>query len=270
MPKALVKCYVKGLLKNKQLWIFGIALTFFWLIIGAFELTQGIPNASTAANTVASSWFGLIGMFSLSAIAISIVYTIYHASASLTYSFKYTKLTPKIYVGTLIGSASIIGLILSVIMLFGTSGLFSAHFGLSVVPSNPLGAVGISVLAGVFMMSLAMLLVLVSVNYLGLRSVTLVMYLPFALAAGLGDTQMYSAIPLTFLYASPFNAISSLLYQTYSGTNVYAQFYNPATPALQWPILLVTLAVWIVALLAIDIALLGHLRPKQAEEGRQI
>jgi hypothetical protein len=82
-------------------------------------------------------------------------------------------------------------------------------------------------------MALAALLVRVAVKYLDLKSVRLLMFLPLMLAFGLGDTQMYSTMPRCSHLRSPYNVISSLLYQCYGRTIVYAQFYNSATPALQ-------------------------------------
>jgi hypothetical protein len=270
MAHALFKSYIKGILQNRGLWLWGIVFMLFWIVVGAFELSQNIPNTLEAQTLTTSSWFGLISMFSLSSIAISIAYTVFHASSSLAYSFKYTKLTPKQYIATLVGSSSIVGLTLSALTLAVTYALFSIHFNASIAPSNPLGAIAVAALAGVFVMAFAVMLVLIAVNYVGLRSVTLLTFIPMMLAFALGDTQMYSTMPVEVIYASPYNSISSLLYAAYSGQNVYAQFYNAQTPMLQWPIMLASIVIWIVVLVAVDAYLLRKIKPKKAEEGRQI
>ena len=270
MSAGLTKYYVKGILSNRQIWFWGITFALFLLLIGAFELSQGIPNTKEAHSDVASSWFGIVALFSLSSIATSIAYTIYYASPSLAYSFKYTKLTPKSFVGTLIGSSTILGVILSIVVIAATCGLFSYHFNQNLTPSNLFGALGVAALAGIFMMTFAMLIVLVVVNYIGLRSVNLMTFIPLMLAFWLGDTQMYSNLPVAAIYASPYNVIQSLLYLSYKGTNVYAQLYNSATPVLQWPILVTSIVAWISLFVLIDVFLLGRLKSRQAEEARQI
>ena len=270
MSIGLAKYYVKGILSNRQIWFWGITFAFFLLLLGAFELSQSVPNTNDAHSAVAASWFGIVALFSLSSIATSIAFTIYYASPSLAYCFKYSKLTPKSFVGALIGSSSILGVMLSALVLIATSSLFSYHFNQSLVPSNPIGAVGVAALAGVFMMTFAMLIVLIVVNYVGLRSVNLMTFIPLMLAFWLGDTQMYSNLPTAVIYASPYNAIQSLLYLGYNGRTVYAQLYNSATPVLQWPILLISMFAWISLFILIDVFLLGRLRSRQAEEARQI
>jgi hypothetical protein len=184
MTTALFKYYTKGILSNRNLWFWGVAFMLFWVVIGAFEFSQGVPDTNGAPDAFTSSWYGIIALFSLSSLAISIAYTIYYASSSLAYSFKYTRLTPVSYIGTLIGSSSILGVMLSAIMLLATYWMFSYRFGIGLVPHNPLGAVAISALGGVFMMSFAMLLVLIVVNFIGLRSMSLVEFVPLLFAFG--------------------------------------------------------------------------------------
>jgi hypothetical protein len=121
-----------------------------------------------------------------------------------------------------------------------------------------------------FMISFAMMLVLVAVNYLGLKSVNLIMFVPLILALWLGDTQMYSNLPVAAVYASPYNSIQSLLYLAYNGKTLYAQLYNTAAPALQWPLLVASVFIWIAILLLVEVFLLRRLKPKQIEGGRQI
>lgn len=242
----------------------------FWIILGAYSFSQGIPDTAVAVGSYTASWYSTIALYSLSSLAISISYSIYYASSALAYGFKYTKLKPISYVGTLVGSSSVLGIILSAIMLVSTYAMFSAKFGFNLIPKDPIGAVLISALAGVFMMTLSMLLVVIAVNYVGLQSINLVSFVPLLLAFGLGFTQLFTALPVTLTYLSPYNAIDSLLYQAYGGNPATIQLINPSSAALHWPYLLVSLVGWIVVLLLADSFLLQRLRPRQVEEGRQI
>lgn len=265
---SLLKYYTKGILSNRNLWFWGVAMMLFWLVLGAYTFSQGLPQNALGGYT--ASWYGTITLYSLSSLAISVAYSIYFSGPSLVYSFKYTKLTPLSYTGSLLGSSSVLGIILSTIMLVSTYAFYSAKFGINLSPSDPLGAVGISALAGVFMMAFAMLLVLIVVNYVGLRSINLVSFVPLILAFGLGFTGLLSQLPAAFLYASPYNAIQMLLFNAYSGSAATLQLDNPSSPALYWPYLMASLMIWTIFLLAVDSFLLRRLKPRQLEEGMQI
>jgi hypothetical protein len=267
---ALVQYYIKGLLTNRNLWFWSVAFMLFWLVLGGYAFSQGVPRTTDALIPYTSSWYGIIVTYSLSSLAISIAFTIYYASSSLTYCFRYTRLTPISYVSTLVGSSSVLGVMLSVIMLAATYGLFSYRFGISLTPSDPLGSVVVSAIGGVFMMTLSMLLVLIVVNYVGLQSIELVTFVPLILSFGLGFTQLFTSLPAALVYASPFNDIQSLLYHAYSGTATPIQLSDPTSAPLQWEYLLVSLIGWIVFLILVDSFLLRRLKPRQVEEGRQI
>ena len=86
----------------------------FWIVLGAYSFAQGIPNTKDAVDDYTSSWYSTVALYSLSSLAISIVYSIYYASSSLAYCFRYTKLTPLSYVGTLVGSSSVLEMLLPV------------------------------------------------------------------------------------------------------------------------------------------------------------
>src|SRR5579875_1208235 len=255
---ALITYYTKGILTNRNLWFWGVAFMIFWLVLGAYSFAQGLPRQSNILVPYTASWYGTIALYSLSSLAISIAYSIYYASSPLSYA------------GTLVGSSSVLGAILSVIMLVSTYGLFSTRFSLRLTPSNPIEAILISALAGIFMMTLAMFLVLIAVNYVGLQNINLVTFVPLILAYGFGFSQLTTPLPPALLYASPYNAIQSLLFQAYSGLAPPAQLDNASSSLLQWQYLFASLIIWIIMLFLIDSYLLRKIRPRQVEEGRQI
>ena len=189
-------------------------MMLFWLVLGAYAFSQGIPQVAMKGYT--ASWYGTITLYSMSSLAITVAYSIYYAGPSLVYSFKYTKLSTMSYMGSLVGGgSSVLGISLSAIMLMSTYLFYSAKFHLGLAPNDPIGALAVSALSGVFMMTIAMLLVLTVVNYIGLRSINLVAFVPLILAFGLGYTALFTRLPSYVLYASPYNAIQSLLYSTY-------------------------------------------------------
>ena len=270
MFSPLIKNYVRGILTNRNLWFWGVAFMLFWLVLWASEFS-GVGQATRGVLVpYVSASYGIVALYSISTLAISIAGSIYYSTHALAYGFHYTKLTPAAYLGTLIGSSSVLGLMLSVIMLVSTYCLYSFRFGLDVPPADPLGAIAVSALGGVFVMGLGVLLMLIVVNYIGLRSTSLVNFVPLLLAYGLGSSQIYGNVPTSVLYLSPYNAIQSLLFQAYSGTPAPVDFNRPSLVVLDWQYLLATLVIWIVALLIADALLLQRIRPRQIEEGRQV
>ncbi|HZW54925.1 MAG TPA: hypothetical protein VFF30_01405 [Nitrososphaerales archaeon] len=268
---SLLKYYTKGILSNRNLWFWGVAFMIFWLFLYAFSFAQGVPKTQPALLEFSAFSYGSIALFSSSSLAISIAYSIYYASSSLVYSFRFTRLNLSSYIATLIGSSSALGIILSAIMIACTYIIiFSLKFGFNLAPANQLGAFGVSALAGVFMMTFALFLVLLVVNYAGLQNISLVTFILLILAFGLGLATVNSPLPTGLLYGSPYNAIQTLLYTTYSGLAAHAQLSDPTSAILQWQYMVASLIAWIVLLLGVDGLLLRRLKPRQAEEGRQI
>jgi hypothetical protein len=269
MP-ALFKSYTKGILSNRNLWFWGVLVMVFYIVLDTYSFSQGIPDTQPYLLQFAAVIYGSIALFSLSALSVSVASSIYYASFSLAYGFRYTKLSPTSYLRTLVGSSSILGVFLGLVMLACTFGIDSVKFGFDLAPIDPVGALLTSAVAGVFMMTFAVLLVTVVVNYVGLRSVALVSFVPLILALGLGLGALSTGLPAALIYASPYNAIQSLLFMTYSGVAPRTALTNTSAATLQWPYLAVSLVAWIAALFILDALLLRRIKPRQVEEGRQI
>ncbi len=123
---------LKSILLNKSLWGWGVAFMLFWLVMGAFVFSSSVPAQMALSYT--SSYYGVISLYSFSAIAITISYTLFYGSYALAYSFKYTKLSPFGYFTSLLVASSVMATIMGAIMLFSTYALFSWKFGLSLLP----------------------------------------------------------------------------------------------------------------------------------------
>jgi hypothetical protein len=150
------------------------------------------------------------------------------------------------------------------------SGLFSAHFGTTILPADVPAIVGVAVLSGAFMMGLATTLVLVVVNYLGLRNMNFIEFFPLILSYIFGFTQLFLAVPSWVLYLSPWNDMESLLYQAFGGSPARVVLADTASPTLSWPISVVALLAWVVLLVGVASLLLGRIRSVSIQEGRQI
>ncbi len=261
--------YAKAMLTNASLWFWAVAFMMFWLAIGAFLESSGVGPARSAIVAYTSAWYAVIVLIALSLLAAAIAGSFAYGSASLAFAFRYTRLTPKGYLVSIIGGSAILGLVLNLVLLAATAGLFGAKFSTAVLPADGLGLVLTSILGGVFFLGLSATLALVAINYLGLRSSNFVGYVPLLLSFVLGNAQVDVALPRWLVYASPFNDLTSLLFQGYSGTTPTVEL-GTSSVGLDWPILLAGLSVWTLVLLATSHVLLRRIRARHLEEGRQI
>ena len=266
----ILKYFIKSIMSNKALWAWGVFFMLFWLAMGAFVFSSNIPDSRASALAYASSWFGWANIISFSSLAITISYTIYFGSSSLSYSFRYTKLRPSTYFLSLLAASSAMGVVMSSILLASTYALFSYRFRINLQPGQPLAAFALAALSGAFMTVLAVALVLAAVNYMGVKNINFISYLPLLLAYAFGFGQLFIKIPAAVQYASPFNDIMSLLFASYSGQRIPVYFSNPAAGFLDWRLMAASLLLWILLLSAVDVRLLRGIKPRALEESRQV
>jgi hypothetical protein len=113
-------------------------------------------------------------------------------------------------------------------------------------------------------------LVLVVVNYIGLRSMSFIEFVPLILSYIFGFAQLYVALPSAVLYLSPWNDMESLLYQAYRGVPATVTLANSGSPSVDWPLCAVALVAWVVALVGLSSHLLGRIRSVSVQEGGQV
>jgi hypothetical protein len=262
--------YTRAVLTNPALWFWGVVFMAFWFVLGAYVFSGGLAPGHSADVAYTSAWFAVIALFSLTTVAMSIATSIEYGTSALAFGFRYTRLTPTAYALSLVVAAAVMAVLLSFIMAGVVSGLFSAHFGSTIFPANLPGVIGVGVISGAFMMGLATTLVLVVVNYLGLRSMSFVNFLPLILSYIFGFTQLFLALPAWALYLSPWNDMESLLYQAFSGAPARVVLANTSSPVLSWPLSLGALAGWVAVLVGLASILLARVRSVSIQEARQI
>ncbi|MEM3803379.1 MAG: hypothetical protein QXX17_03115, partial [Conexivisphaerales archaeon] len=155
-------------------------------------------------------------------------------------------------------------------MLLAAYSLFSYRFGINLQPAQPLAALALSALAGAFMMVLAMLLVLIVVNYAGVKNINFISFVPLILSYIFGFGQLYANLPVAAEYLSPFTAISSLLFTSYSNLEMPVHPLDPSAGYLDWRLLLLSLLAWIFIIAIADTQLLRRIKPRAIEEARQV
>jgi hypothetical protein len=262
--------YTRAVLRNPNLLFWGIAFMAFWFVLGAYVFSVGLPANRPSEVSYTAAWFAIIALFSLTIVAMSIATSVTYGTGALAFSFRYTRLTPVSFTVSLLVASAAVGLLFAFVMAGLVSGLFSAHFGTLIGPANLAGLVGVSLLSGAFMMGLGTTLVLVVVNYIGLRSMSFVEFVPLVLSYIFGFAQLYVALPAFALYLSPWNDMESLLYQAYLGRPATVTLATPGSAALAWPLSVAGLAAWVLVLVVVGSALLRRIRTVSVQEGRQI
>jgi hypothetical protein len=266
------KYFIKSMLKNRNLWGWGVFFMLFWLFMGAFVFTSAFPKQEVYYKLNAAIWFGLMGLISTSTTATSISYSIYYGNSSLAYAFRYTTFKPSGYISSFMLSAGIIGGVFSGIMLVTTFFLFSYGSGYTLIPKFPYISIVIGFVAGAFMFLLASIIIVIFNNYLGLRNVTFASFIPMILTYLFGFTQFNSGLPAYIVYGSPFTDISDLLVLSYDGhlvplnTNEPIGSGNHINPEIQ----VVILAIWIIIMAICSFLLIKKIKPRSIEEGRQV
>ena len=266
----LWRWYTKAILTNRSLWFWGVAFMLFWIVIGAFFESQGMVLSGSGLLAYAGAWYVIIVLFSLSMLASVIAVSLTYGSSALAYSFRFTALTPNGYFLSIVGGSAVLGLFLTFLMLGGTVGVFGARFDATIVPANIPAIIGVSLLAGVFYMALTTTLMLVVINYLGLKSTSFAGYVPLLFSYAFGLGQIYVRFPSWVLYGSPFNDLTSLLFQGFTGAPTPVRISNATQAVLSWPLLAIGLLAWILVLSVLAALLLRRIRARQLEEGRQI
>ena len=239
-----------------------------WLLLIAFVFSNGYSGTYDEILPLTSVWYGYIALASFSTLSVVLAATILYSNNSLAYCFRFSMLSPKEYLFDLIGACSILGVILSLIHMFATFIIFSYRFGMVLSPVNPIEAIAVSLIAGVFMMNFGVFLALVAINYTGLQSVGVLNFIPIMLTIVLGLSQVFTKLPEILVIFSPFNEIESLLFQGYCGQIPHLQLTDLTTSILQWQLMLLGLILWIGLFVVINSNLLQNLKPRNIEEAR--
>ncbi|WP_337860682.1 hypothetical protein [Ferroplasma sp.] len=263
------KYFIKNIISSKRLWAFGVFFMIFWLFMGAYVFGFVSYNQSTVLYS-SSVWFGIISVVAVSTLAITVALSIYYASFSLSYAFKFSKLKPYQYTINFMLASAIMGTIMGIVMMVFTSLFFGNKSGYKIIPKFPLEILGISALGSIFMFLLAMLLIIAVNNYLGLKNVSFVSFIPLLLTYIFGFTQLSIKLPEYLIYLSPFTEISDLLFYLFDGHSPRRILDNPASSIINPYYLAFYLSMWIVIFFIVDIILLKRIKPANIEEARQV
>ncbi len=265
----ITKYFLKSLLSNKAIWGWGVGLMLFWIIMGAYVFE---PDMTTKNEWMGytSVWFSLIGLLSASVIATTVAYSVYYANSSLAYGFRFTRLKPSGYIRDLMISTSIMTGIIGAIITVLTIILFRTKSGYLLIPKFPEFLLLMFFVTGIFMFLLSAVLVMFANNYIGLKSVTLIAFIPQLLSFLFGLSEIGTSLPNEIVYGSPFTDIARIMYQTYYGKASPLNFSNATSPTLNPYIMMVSLIFWIALLFVLAMFLIRRIKAVSIEGGRQV
>lgn len=264
----ILKQLTSATIRNTRIWFLGIFQMLLWLLLIAFVFSNGYSGTHDEILPLTSVWYGYIALASFSTLSVVLAATILYSNNSLAYCFRFSLLSPKEYLFDLIGACSILGVILSLIHMVATSIIFSYRFNMILSPVNPIEAIIVSLIAGIFMMNFGVFLALIAINYTGLQSVGILNFIPIMLTIVLGLSQVFTKLPEFLVLFSPFNEIESLLFQGYSNQIPHLQLTDSHTTGLQWQIMILGLIIWIGFFILVNSNLLKNLKPRNIEEAR--
>lgn len=255
---------IKRLLTNPYALGWGIALMFFWIVMGAFIDSASVPKSSAVYYT--ASWYGIIALFSTSSFATSIAFMIYYQSGSLPYFMRFSKLTPKYYLFSLYFTMLVTTIIVSIIMGLGVISLFSYHFGETIAPKNWGLFFLDAILAGVFYLPLSLLLEELTIVTTR-RLSNAISYIPVVLAYLFGFS--YININLgNLVYYSPFLSIQVLGVQSFFTRSIPLNFNDFKGPTLNVDYVIISAIGWSIVLSFASMLLFRRLYYKSLEEAR--
>ena len=233
----LYKFYVKNNLKDPYYWFWAVFFILFWLYIGAFvwganmsiERIRSIIPHYIADSTIhelwirmtihyTGAWYATNVVFSLSAITIGLVYTVYYATIPIRYLTKYSKISSVKFYSSLVLTALSSGILATVILIVATVLIYSYRFhGLKtlILPHNSLAVFSVTLTAMLFNYFFAMTLSLLTIVIRKPRFLSFIGFIPFIISYALGMyTLQTSGGPVNL---SPYSAVLLLNYHYFTG-----------------------------------------------------
>lgn len=265
----LARYFLKSMVTNKSLWGWGVAFMMFWLVMGAYVFGFR-SNTHSIALYNAAVWYSIISLVSASTLATTVAYSTYYGNSALSYAFRFTSLKPSRYIGAFLAGSSAMGILMGGLIMIFTFLFFSNKSGFILTPVFPIQDLVISFLASVFMYLLATVLVITVNNYLGLRNISFVSFVPLLLTYLFGFAQLGVSLPQFLIYASPFTEISDLFFRFYYGHDPVVLLSNPGSGHINSWILLAGIFLWIGILFILAAFLMRRIKSVPIEEARQV
>ncbi|MEO0097543.1 MAG: hypothetical protein ABIK78_05555 [candidate division WOR-3 bacterium] len=273
----IFKYYIKSLFLSKETFFWSIIFVVFWLFMGAYLFSKGMPKDVIAFYEVkigyTASWYGAAGTFSLAALCVSLCYYFLFITSSLPYIVKYGKISTISFFSQIILGTFLYSSFLAAILIICTYGIFSHAFSYNLLPANPLLAFLIIGISGIFYYLLAATIIFILILIKKVKSVRLVSFFPMMINFALVYFQIFGVANQVIVYASPFNNIYTLTAYAYFGKPIplkWGELLTKESILIHPRYSMIILLIWIIILFVIDIYLMRSVKEIPIEEMREL
>lgn len=273
----IFKYYIKSLFLSKQNIFWSIIFVIFWLFMGAYLFSRGIPREIIALYEFkigyTSSWYGVAGTFSLAALCVSLCYYFLYITASLPYIVKYGKVSAISFFFQIILGTFLYSSFLAAILIISAYGIFSHSFSSNLSPALPGLAFLVIGIGGIFYYLLSVLIILILILIRKIKSVRLVSFFPMMISFALVYLQVFGVANKTIVYLSPFNNIYTLTAYAYFGKPIplkWGELFAKEAVLINPLYSLSILLIWMIILFLIDIYLMRGIKEIPIEEIREL
>lgn len=273
----IFKYYTKSLFLSPEAIFWSIVFVIFWLFMGAYLFTQGIPEEVVALYEFkigyTSSWYGIAGTFSLASLCVGLCYYFLFTTSSLPYITKYGKVSTASFFLQIISGTFLYSSFLAAILMLCAYGIFSHALSYNLLPKNPWLALLFIGIGGLFYYLLSAAIILILILLRKVKSVRLVSFLPIMVSYALVFLQVFGVASETLVYVSPFNNIYSLAAYAYFGEPIPLEW---GRGQLEEPILInptysiLMLLAWMIILAMAGIYLMRRVKEIPTEELREL
>lgn len=264
----ILKYFMKNILLSRRIWFFGILFGLFLLYVGYSQSTQGMVLNRIDDTAYSGAWLGMIILFLFGIISTTVAQSGIYSASSLPYLFKFSRYNRGSYLYNISLSSLAVSMGLSAILAVIGIALFSEKFGISIYVNSVAATFLVTMLGAAFMTFVALLLVLVSINYFGTKSINYIHFVPLMMTYAFGIITLSTRIPdREFFYFVPFSAFLGIFEVYFSGAKIL--LYG-ISPPLNDTYMLACLGLWTLAIIVIDLLLLSRLKVPSLEEAVQV
>lgn len=278
-----LKYKVRAVVLHPAILAWSIGFVLFWVVLWVFVFSKGLleyrgqPWYAEAVKSDIGLAYGSLGLIALGSVATGLADGVHHASISIRYITKYTRLGPRKFIleDTL---ASLVSLaIVASIIILATITLAWVRFGVLAAPKKPLWLAFDLILVGVLLYELSLLLGYLTVLVGRPRLRGFIAMAPLLLSF-IAYATIFTDLGNTIAYVFPFNSFlalavyhSTALEPPGSGflwwvTGYYtgSQAYSP----VDIPLLYASLVLWILALATLLVIIVRRARGIPVEATR--
>jgi hypothetical protein len=269
---------LRRIVTNPYVLFWGVAFISFFVVIGAFVISRDLPNLEWVKQIYTAAWFGVSVLLSFGAAAVSTTIMISYQTGGLPHLFRFSRLTPAYFLGSLLLGSVLSTLIIGTYMLILVTLLFSYSLKTWIAPIDiPLTYLTLA-LAGVFFSSLSLILGGLTARF-NRKTSQFVNFIPLILSYLFGYAYLYMDLGKS-VYLTPFNAVELLGISAFTGKEAplsYASLYlyggsstAPHFPTVSNSLLILNLCLWSLVLCSASAFLLRRLYLNPVEEGKML